>query len=228
MVVDAEGGEQAATYQGAGDDGAEDGIAVVEQTVGIVAFAAAGEGWQGGEHVAPVEGGGATFEVGAVAGEHFACPLLHIAYLDAVQLVKQGGLIAYFLLHGLLPKLLAQRQAGINLVLETFALYGISFEWQQQAYGHVSVITGDDGGIVIDQGRQCSMGECNLPVVKHYHTDVLDGHGGLPLGLVVVWIKPDDKLPVAQREVGWVREAKGAFDHLCVMNFSLPMLSILK
>lgn len=67
VVVDAQGGEEAAAHQGAGDDSAQDGVGIVEEVVGVDAVAPTGEARNGGEELAPVEGGGTAFEIGAVA-----------------------------------------------------------------------------------------------------------------------------------------------------------------
>ncbi len=45
-----------------------------------------------------------------------------------MQFVQQGCLVKDFLLHGLLPELLAEGLGGRELFLETFALYGIALK----------------------------------------------------------------------------------------------------
>ena len=84
VVMDTEGGEESATDQGAGDNGTKDGIAIVEKAVGIIAFAFASEVVDVGQKVAPIEGCGTAFEVGAVARMNVGSPLLHVACLAVV------------------------------------------------------------------------------------------------------------------------------------------------
>ena len=93
MVMDAEGWEHAATHESSRYYGAQYGIAIVEQGVGVYTVAAACEVGDGGEHLAPIEGSGASLKIGAVAGKHLFGPLAHVACLDAVQLLQQGCLV---------------------------------------------------------------------------------------------------------------------------------------
>ena len=81
-------------------------------------------------------------------------------------------------------------------------LDGVPFQWKHQTHGHVALVAGDDGGIIVQQGGHYAMGEGDLPVVEHHDADILDRYGRLFLRLVVMEFQFDHQLSVAEREIG--------------------------
>ena len=172
MVVYAEYGQHTACHEGAGCDGSQYGVTIVEQIVGRQFIATTHKVGDAGKHIFPIIHGSARFEVVAIAAFHIVGPSQHIAYgLMGVSL-ENGSLIAYFGLHGLLPKLFSQRGRAIKLIAEALVRYAVGSERQQQAHRHVRTAAGHHSHIIVHESLKQSLSYGNLFVVEHHHSDI--------------------------------------------------------
>ena len=133
------------------------------------------------------------------------------------------------------PELLAERQGGFYLKLETLVLEGVSLKGHQQSAGHTVVVAGDDGHIVVEQGGNSSRGDGNPPIVEHHHPNVFNRDGALacPLerigdSIVLLHLgQLDNQLLLSQTEVGRIAKEEGFLNHTCyrIMRTILPKRS---
>ena len=230
MVVDAQGGQKATGHKVARNDGAEDGIAVVEQVVGRFAIATASERRDVGEEVSPIVGCDPRLHIVGVATAHGGCPGAHTGRFDSRDLRAQYKLLVENLLpNRLRPELFAERQGGFYLKLETLVLEGVPLEGHQQSAGHTVVVAGDDGHIVVEQGRDGSRGDGNPPVVEHHHPYVFNRDGALACSLerigdsiVLLHLgQLDYQLLLAQTEVGGIAKEEGFLNHRILPRTSI-------
>ena len=83
VVVNAQRGQQPAGYESPGHDGAQNGVAVVEQVVGRYTVAFAPEVRNPGEEVVPIVDGRPGFHIVGIAAAYLVYPLQHIAVFDS-------------------------------------------------------------------------------------------------------------------------------------------------
>ena len=106
-------------------------------------------------------------------------------------------------------------------MLETLVLQGIPLEGHQQSAGHAVVVAGDDGHIVVEQGRDGSRGDGNPPIVERHHPYVFNRDGALASslkgfgdGIVLLHLgQLDYQLLLSQAEVGGIAKEEGFLNH---------------
>lgn len=210
VVMDAERGQEAASAEGAGHRGPQDGVNVIERGVGGRPFPFAFE-------IRPEQG----FPVapGALAFQVVGIPAAHARGQPAegiprtAPLVQHRSLVAQLGFDGLLPELLFQRLAGRHLGAEPFVLHLVGVEMEKHAGGHVPAVADYHGRVVGRQFAQHRLCEGDLPVVEHHETEVFNGRGGFFTGFLV----GDHQLPETGAQVIGVIEKEGAFNHVNIM-----------
>lgn len=126
------------------------------------------------EQVLPIKHGCTSFEILGIATLYLLDPRIHIAAVQTRQRPQDRRLIAYLGLHRLLPKLFAQRLRSRYLPAKTFGLGGVPRKGKQKSRGHPPFVAGNDRRLMIQQCRQGPLGDRDLTMVEHDHTDVLD------------------------------------------------------
>ncbi len=175
VVMQSKGGMEAGGASGAGDDGAEHGVTIIEEGVGAAAVAVAVEGRIAKEG-RPIATGGLRFDVDGVAGADLGGEFGETRVVPPQ--VHQGARLGLDLrFNEGLPESLAGRQGGLGLEGEAFGLERVAIEREQHRGGHALLIADNGHAPLLGEAGEDGLAQDSLRMGDYEGGDFGQGDG---------------------------------------------------